>query len=71
MNSEYLVRKTLVVAIEEGLDEKGKPIIKRYSYTNIKPTAAAEDLRAAANAIADLYNGTAYEFTTVNTNILM
>lgn len=71
MNRETLIRKTLVLAIEEGLDDKGKPIIKRYSYTNIKNSATPESLSAAAKALADLYHGTPYEFTTVNTNILI
>lgn len=71
MNRETLIKKTLVLAIEEGLDEKGKPIVKRYSYANIKNGATAESLSAAAHALADLYNGTPYEFTTVNTNVLV
>jgi hypothetical protein len=71
VNRETLIKKTLVLAIEEGLDEKGKPIVKRYSYANIKNSATAENLSAAAHALADLYNGTPYEFTTVNTNVLI
>ncbi|KAB2328008.1 DUF1659 domain-containing protein [Cytobacillus depressus] len=71
MNRESLINKNLIVAIEEGLDEKGKPIVKRYTYSNIKDDATPADLSLAANAIADLYNGLPYQFRTVNTNILV
>jgi len=69
MAMEALVKKSLVLAVEEGLNEKGEPIIKRYTYSNIKGAATPEKLVEAADALADLYNGPA-GFSTVVTNEL-
>ena len=71
MNRETLMRKTLVVAIEEGLNEKGNPIIKRYTYSNIKNAATPEDLRTAADALAELHKGIPHEYNTVSTSMLV
>ena len=64
-------RKELVVAFCEGYDEKGKEIIKRYSYSNIDGNSTSESLLDAADAIAALSKNEVFEVTTLDTNTLM
>lgn len=68
---EALQKKSLVLAIEEGMDAKGKAIVKRYTYSNIKKAATPEALYQAAQALLSLYAGSVYEITTVDTNDLV
>ena len=70
MATELLVKKSLVLTVEEGLDEGGKPIFKRYTYPNIKSDATPDNLVVHAQALASLYNGPA-AFSTVETNDLV
>lgn len=70
MAEEVKVKKSLVLAFGEGMDDDGKLIIKRYTYTNVKAEAAPQDLFNAAQALAELYAGTVNEFETVDTNAL-
>jgi hypothetical protein len=70
MASEVLVKKSLALTFEEGVDEKGEPITKRYSYSNIKIDATPQNLYDTAQAIAGLSQGTALDATTINTNDL-
>lgn len=69
MAMEALVKKSLVLTIEEGLDEQGESIFKRYTYSNIDKAATPENLVIAAGALADLYDGPA-SFNTVDTHEL-
>lgn len=71
MAMETLVKKTLVVAFAEGIDENGDPIVKRYSYNSVKETAAPDELKQAAIAIANLYNGSLNEVITHDTNMVL
>lgn len=70
MAMEALVKKSLILAVEEGFNEKGEPIVKRYTYSNIKGSATPDKLIEAAVALADLYDGPA-DFSTVVTNQLV
>lgn len=71
MASELVVKKSLVLSFEEGIDKDGKPVIKRYTYNNIQIAAPAQNLLDAAQAIADLFKGTPTEFNTVSNNDLL
>ncbi|PMC34562.1 hypothetical protein CJ195_22375 [Bacillus sp. UMB0899] len=70
MATETLLEKKLVLSFSEGMDEDGKDIIKRYTYSNILQTATSDSLFSAAMALSTLFNGTAQEFGTVDNNIL-
>lgn len=67
---ESLLKKSLVVVLNEGTDEDGKDIMKRYTYSSIKQSAPTENLYQAAVAISGLYTGTVFEINTVDTNLL-
>jgi len=71
MASEFHVKKTLSLAFQDGINADGDPIIKRYSYSNIKKTATPDDLLATAQAIASLCKGTQRGFTTIDNNDLI
>jgi hypothetical protein len=71
MTTESLYKKVLVVSMQEGYDEKGKAIVKKYSYSNILINAAPQNLFDAAKAIADLSNGSSLEFAAVDTKALL
>jgi hypothetical protein len=71
MATESLVKKSLALSFQEGIDEDAKPIIKRYSYSNIDTNATAANLLETAQAIASLSKGEALEFTAVDTNALL
>jgi Protein of unknown function (DUF1659) len=72
MAMEELLKKSLVLTFEEGVNpEDGKPIIKRYAYSNIDKDVTTENLFQAAQALSSLYHGVAYGFTTVDTNDLV
>lgn len=70
MAMETLLDKKLVLSFSEGIDEEGKDIIKRYTYSNIIETATSDNLFSAAMTLSTLFNGTAQEFGTVDNNIL-
>lgn len=70
MAMETLIKKSLVLVMSEGVDGDGKPILKRYTYSNINPSATVEQLLAAANALASMYEGNVHEFNTVDTSAL-
>ncbi len=69
MATEILVKKVLILTVEEGMNEKGKPIYKRYTHSNINRTATAAELVDGASALEGLYSGPA-NFATVATNDL-
>jgi Protein of unknown function (DUF1659) len=71
MTTESLYKKVLVLSMQEGVDEKGKAIVKKYSYSNILMNAAPQNLFDAAKAIADLSNGSSLEFAAVDTKALL
>lgn len=71
MTTESLYKKVLVLSMQEGVDEKGKPITKKYSYSNILMNAAPQNLFDAATAISDLSNGSSIEFAAVDTKALL
>ncbi|WP_075983664.1 DUF1659 domain-containing protein [Bacillus massilinigeriensis] len=71
MAVEGIVKKALVLSFEEGVNEKGDPIIKKYTYSSVQTDAAPQKLADTATAISSLYKGTPLETTTVDTNILV
>ncbi|MGM9923197.1 MAG: DUF1659 domain-containing protein [Bacillus sp. (in: firmicutes)] len=70
MASEILESKSLALEMIEGMNDKGTPIVKRYTYSNISPTASADSLLAAATALSGLYKGTVRDFLTIDTQAL-
>ncbi|WP_153126080.1 DUF1659 domain-containing protein [Peribacillus tepidiphilus] len=54
MATETLLSKVLRLTFDAGLDEKGEPILKRKSYSNMNISATSEQLYATAVAIASL-----------------
>lgn len=70
MASEMLDRKSLVLLIEEGMDTSGKPIVKRYTYSNVKADATTESLLETAQAISSLYDGMLSDINVVATSFL-
>jgi hypothetical protein len=51
MAVEMLVSKVLAVYMEEGIDPEGKPIVKRYGYSDIHPEATSDNLVQAAMSL--------------------
>lgn len=70
MALEELYKKSLVINMNDGMDEDGDPVVKRYSYANIRENATSDELLQAALAIANLYKGTAGIINTIDTNTL-
>ncbi|QGQ48220.1 DUF1659 domain-containing protein [Metabacillus sediminilitoris] len=54
MAVQVLIESQLSLVFDMGLDEKGKVILKRKNYNNIKTSATADQLLQAAQAIASL-----------------
>jgi hypothetical protein len=57
MALEVMQSKILAVYLEEGLTPEGKPIIKRYGYSDIHKDATSDNLIAAAQTLASLGKG--------------
>lgn len=70
MAVEALLKKSLVLSIQEGIDDDGEPIVKRYTYSNVYKDATPDALHEAAQALVSLYDGTVDQITTVDTNDL-
>jgi hypothetical protein len=70
MAVEALLKKSLVLSFQEGMDEDGEPIVKRYTYSNVVKSATPDALYEAAQALVSLYDGTVDQITTVDTNDL-
>ena len=54
MANEILEAVTIRLEFETGMDQKGMPIVKRKSFSNVKTDAASDDILAATQAIAGL-----------------
>ncbi|MFJ5621552.1 DUF1659 domain-containing protein [Peribacillus loiseleuriae] len=54
MANEILEAVTIRLEFETGLDEKGMPIVKRKSFSNVKTDAASDEILQASAAIAGL-----------------
>lgn len=54
MAEAILTKSSLVLTYETGFNEKGEPIYKGKSYSNIKLEATADQLFQAANALGGL-----------------
>lgn len=42
------------IQLDAGVDEKGKPIIKSKTFSNVKSTATNDDVYDVANSLAEL-----------------
>ena len=51
-----VVKRTLSVSIARGTDADGKPVTKSYSYSNVKPDAEPDKLRAVGKALGGLFD---------------
>lgn len=54
MAIETLLSKQLRLTFQTGLDGEGKPILSRKTFSNIDPSATADQLLVSAKAIASL-----------------
>jgi hypothetical protein len=54
MATANLVNSVLVLSFDAGMDESGKPIVKRKSFNNIKTQATADQLYAISQALIPL-----------------
>lgn len=70
MATEMLTKKVLVLNVDEGVDEKGEPIVKKYNYANVMSTATPQGFFDAAQALATLYDGTLTTADVVATSAL-
>ncbi|WP_338754948.1 DUF1659 domain-containing protein [Bacillus sp. FJAT-52991] len=62
--------KALIVEIFEGMDTKGKEIIKKHTFRNVALGASADSVHSAAEALTSLYMGAMNTINVVNTNEL-
>jgi hypothetical protein len=56
MAQAILAESTIRLVYEVGVDEKGEPIFKGKTYSNIKDQATADQLYQASQALAALCN---------------
>jgi hypothetical protein len=54
MAQAILNNSTLRLIFDNGIDESGKAVFKAKSYSNVEPTATADQFQTAAAAIATL-----------------
>ncbi|OES46631.1 DUF1659 domain-containing protein [Domibacillus iocasae] len=54
MAQATLMKSSLRLVFDHGVDEKGKQIFKTKSYSNVKSAATPDQFSAAAAAIATL-----------------
>ncbi|RFU70977.1 DUF1659 domain-containing protein [Peribacillus saganii] len=54
MATQSLMTSTLRIDFENGMNEKGEPIIKRKAFSNIQSGVTADQLLQAAQALASL-----------------
>ncbi|ACQ53939.1 DUF1659 domain-containing protein [Clostridium botulinum] len=52
--SKNILEKNLALEYQDGLDKKGKAIIKKAIYKNVKLTAEPEELMAVVDSINSL-----------------
>ncbi|MED4533404.1 DUF1659 domain-containing protein [Metabacillus fastidiosus] len=65
-----LMTRSLVLLKNEGIDENGKSVLKRYTYPHINEGATNDSLFAAGNALASLYKGTTPAINTLDNSLL-
>ncbi|MFJ5624426.1 DUF1659 domain-containing protein [Peribacillus loiseleuriae] len=70
MANEILEAVTIRLEFETGLDEKGMPIMKRKSFSNVKTDAASDDILAAVEAIAGLQMHPLSKVAQIGTTVL-
>ena len=52
--SQTTTKRSLVLTMDNGVDAKGKPVTKNYTYAGIKIGAEAEKIMALAHALSAL-----------------
>ena len=70
MTIEILEAVTIRLEFETGLNEKGIPIMKRKSFSNVKTDAASENILAAAEVIAGLQLHPLSKVSQIGTTVL-
>lgn len=69
--AETILKDTqLRLVFDMGLNEKGKQVFKFKNYSNVKTSASAESLLAAAAAIAELQTNTLFGVERNDSNML-
>ena len=56
MAQAIMTSSKLLVSYETGLNEKGEPIFKTKTYSNVKEEATADQLYSVGQALASLSN---------------
>lgn len=56
--SSTLLETSVVLSYKDGLDEQGKEIVKRQSFSNVKITAPIQDIYDVAKEIEKLLGKT-------------
>ncbi|WP_046174220.1 DUF1659 domain-containing protein [Domibacillus indicus] len=54
MAQATLMKSSLRLVFDNGVDENGKQVFKTKSYSNVKPSATPDQFSAAAAAISTL-----------------
>ncbi|KMY51406.1 DUF1659 domain-containing protein [Peribacillus loiseleuriae] len=70
MAIEILEAVTIRLEFETGMNEKGIPIVKRKSFSNVKTDAASDDILAATEAIAGLQLHPLSKVSQIGTTVL-
>ena len=56
MATQMMTSSKLQISYETGVDEKGNPIFKTKTYSNVKEEATADQLLQVAQGLASLSN---------------
>lgn len=54
MATSTVLQSTLVLSFDNGVDAKGKPVVKRKAFRNIKTAATQDQLYNVASVLAPL-----------------
>lgn len=61
------VTSDLILVIDDGLDENGKPLIRKRKYIDLRASATDEDVFSVAEGILSLQEGICLAVQRVNT----
>lgn len=65
------VASQLVLKVQVGIDEQGKPLLKGMTFRGLKSEASAEDVLAVAGALGSLLEVPVSESNKVDTDLLV
>ncbi|EJP6471737.1 DUF1659 domain-containing protein [Clostridium sp. FAM 1755] len=69
--SKNLLERNLAISYTDGLDEKGKNIVRKATYKNVKLTAEPESLMAVVDSINPLIPEGIAEATVLENYVLI